>query len=72
MSRTKVVVSEVPKLALDCPFAITCKTSSDYPCVCDLKRDKESDIRYGISFSHEQRENCTLTENGCDMLIAIN
>lgn len=71
MSRTRVVVSEMPKQALDCPFSITCK-SSNYPCVCDLKRDKESDIRYGVIFSHEQRENCTLTENGCDMLIAIN
>lgn len=70
--RTKIVVNEMPKQAIDCPFSITCKISSNFPCVCDLKRDKESDIRYGISFGTNQRQNCTLSENGCDMLITIN
>ena len=70
---TKIIVNEMPKQASDCPFSITCNSPIHYPCVCDLKRDKQSAIRFGsITFSGSQLSNCTLTENGCDMLYALN
>ena len=68
MSKAKIVVYEMPKTSMECPFAIYNK---NYPCVCDLKRDKDS--QFGISFSKNQYCNCSLDMNEkCDNLIPLN
>lgn len=70
MEKVKIVVNEMPKSATNCPFAI--EGGNDYPCVCDLKRDKVSDNQFGISFSFTQKCNCKLSKNQkCDMLITL-
>lgn len=70
MAKVTIIVSEMPKKDVDCPFAIEC---GNYPCVCDLKRDKDFDVHYGISFGMSQKSNCRLSVGKeCDMLTAIN
>lgn len=70
--KTKILVNEMPKEPTDCPFAIKNERLVNLPFVCDLKRDKESDIRFGgINFGFSRHSNCVLKTKGCDMLCVI-
>lgn len=70
--KTKILVNEMPKEPIDCPFAIKNERLVNFPFVCDLKRDKESDIRFGgIEFGFSKHNNCSLKEKGCEMLCTI-
>jgi hypothetical protein len=68
MTKVKIVVDKMPAEDKDCPFAIKCPGKNEYPCVCDLRREKERNS--GVTFSMCQPSNCVLSlgEAGCDLL----